>query len=311
MPGRRVLVIGEALVDIVERTDGSQTSFVGGSPANVAVGLARLGQSVELLTSVGDDGYGERIIDHLQRAGVGVVDGSQHHGPSSTALAVLDEQGIATYTFDIAWDLDPIPPTHEPLAVHTGSIACVLGPGATRVREELNKLAPRATITFDPNVRADLMGERSNAREHVESIVRLSDIVKVSVEDLEWLCPGRAVDDVAAELLSMGPAIVFVTRGAEGSFGLSARTYAEFHTPEVTVVDTVGAGDAFMAGIIDAVAREGLLGVEAREELRSIEAGTLRRIGDYAANVARLVVTRAGAEPPYREEVLAAMGDQT
>lgn len=302
-------MIGEALVDIVESTDGTRTSFVGGSPANVAVGLARLGQSVELLTSIGDDAHGDWIVDHLEGADVSVVDGSRHHGPSSTALAVLDEHGVADYTFNISWDLGTELATHEPLAVHTGSIACVLEPGATRVREELDRLAPRATITFDPNIRPDLMGERDNAREHVEHIVRLSDIVKVSVEDLDWLYPGRRAHDIATEWLTEGPAIVFVTRGAEGSFGQSAQSLAEFHAAKVAVVDTVGAGDAFMAGIIDAVAREGLLGVDARKELREIGAESLQRVGDYAANVARLVVTRAGAEPPYREEVLAAMGN--
>lgn len=113
--------------------------------------------------------------------------------------------------------------------------------------------------------------------------------------------------DIAADWLAAGPAIVFVTLGAEGSFAITEHSRAESHAAPVTVVDTMGAGDAFMAGIIDAVAWEGLLSAEARDHLRGIDPGSLQRVGDYAAQVARLTVTRAGAEPPYREEVLAEM----
>lgn len=303
---RRILVIGEALVDVVERPDGTHSAHVGGSPANVAVGLGRLGRHVDLMTWIGNDDFGDLIVRRLNESSVSLVKGSRHSGSTSTALAILDDQGAAAYTFDIAWDLGPAEAAPEPIVVHMGSIACVLEPGATRVMEELDRMATLATITYDPNIRPELMGDREDARTHIESVVGKSDIVKVSIEDLAWLYPTRESRDVAAEWLTHGPAVVFVTLGSEGSFGVAARSYAEFRAPVVTVVDTVGAGDAFMAGIIDAMAFEDLLGIDVRRELHDIDADTLQRVGDYASLVARLTVAKAGAEPPTRAEVLAA-----
>ncbi len=304
----RVLVIGETLIDVVERPGGSREEFVGGSPCNVAVGLARLGMPVELLTSIGDDNYGNKIVEYLERASVALVGGSQHHGRTSTARASLDDRGAAEYSFDIIWDLGEAGQVSKPVAVHTGSVACVLEPGATRVREEIDRLAPHATITFDPNIRPDLMGEREDARDHVEKIVRLSDVVKVSSEDIAWLYPDQDPRTVATQWLTRGPAVVFVTAGAKGSFGAARNAMVEFATPKVDVVDTVGAGDAFMAGIIEGLAHEGLLGVEAREHLHKIDVESLHRVGEFAAHVAGLTVAKAGAQPPYLSQVLASMG---
>lgn len=299
-----ILVIGEALIDIVEQPDGTRTEHVGGSPANVAVGLSRLGQAPQVFTSYGRDDHGDLIAAHLEASGVGVVDGSRHDGPTSTALARLDGTGAADYTFDIVWDLPPLAPIEPPTAVHTGSIAAFLEPGASRVVEELQRWAPTCTITFDPNIRPSLIGSRDVAVAQVERIVALSDLVKVSDEDLAWLYPDADPRERAEQWLALGPSVVFVTLGPKGSFGMSAAGAVDIHPRPVVVVDTVGAGDAFMAGLIDGVAREGLLGNA--HALRRIDTDALTRVGEHASTVSRITVSRAGAQPPTRAEVLEA-----
>ena len=301
-----ILVIGEALIDIVEQSDGQRSEHVGGSPTNVAVGLSRLGQHPSLFTSFGNDARGDLIAAHLGAADVPVVDGSRHDGPTSTALARLNQSGAADYTFEIVWDLPSLSPIDPPIAVHTGSIATFLEPGCSRVVEELSRWAPTATISFDPNIRPSLIGSRDVARAQVERIVAMSAVVKVSDEDLEWLYPGTDPRRQAAQWLALGPAVVFVTLGPDGSFGMSAAGTVDIRPKPVDVVDTVGAGDAFMAGLLDSLAREGLLGAHNAATLSKVGTDTLRRIGEHAATVARITVSRAGAQPPTKAEVLSA-----
>lgn len=301
-----ILVVGEALIDIVEQSDGRRAEHVGGSPANVAVGLSRLGQRARLLTSFGTDAHGAFIARHLESAGVEVVTGSRRAGRTSTALARLDRTGAADYTFDITWDLPTTAAIGSPAAVHTGSIAAFLEPGAAHVLELLESRTAESTISFDPNIRPGLIGPPGTARARVETIVSLSDVVKVSDEDLAWLHPGRDALEIAQTWLELGTSAVFVTLGAAGSFGVSRSGLVDIPARAVEVIDTVGAGDAFMAGLIDGLAREAMLGAGARVLLRAIDAGTLRRVGLHAATVSGLTVARSGAQPPTREEVLAA-----
>ncbi|MGB0971280.1 MAG: PfkB family carbohydrate kinase, partial [Mycobacterium sp.] len=125
----RALVIGEALIDIVEREVGAVTEHVGGSPLNVAVGLARLGRATDFLTYIGNDAHGKQIREYANSAGVQLVPGSQVARHTPTARAALDAEGSASYTFDIDWQLTGTPQVAPPLIVHTGSIASVLEPG--------------------------------------------------------------------------------------------------------------------------------------------------------------------------------------
>src|SRR6478735_8096068 len=150
---QRALVIGEALIDIVER-DGLVTGeHVGGSPLNVAVGLARLGREVDFLTHIGTDSRGQRITDYVESSGVQLVTGSQDAARTPTARATLDSKGSATYTFDIDWQLSGTPEVAPPLVVHTGSIATVLEPGCLATAALVDAYHVSATLTFDPNVR--------------------------------------------------------------------------------------------------------------------------------------------------------------
>ncbi|MFI9292037.1 carbohydrate kinase [Streptomyces gardneri] len=297
-----ILVIGECVADIVRAPAGSGAAdrvHPGGSPANVAYGLARLGRDVTLLTQLADDPSGQLIADHLKGAGVRVeVGGVPARTPS--AVVGLDARGQATYTFDIAWTLEAAPARPAPAHVHIGSIAAVTAPGAAAVLAVTEALRDRATVSYDPNVRPALMGEHGEAVARVERCVALSDLVKASDEDLAWLYPGESPRTVAARWLALGPAVVLVTRGAEGSLALTREETVTADAPQVAVVDTVGAGDSFMSAVLDTLAgRE-------REALGALGAeyltGLLRKAGAAAA----VTVSRAGANPPDRAELDAA-----
>jgi len=298
------LVVGEALVDVVVRTDGAVQSHPGGSPANVALGLGRLGRDVELLAYLGDDENGSVVREHLAASGVSLAQGSLDAPSTSVATARLDETGAASYEFDLTWDISAkAAPRPAPIVVHTGSIAAVLSPGAAAVREIVEANRPTATVTYDPNARPTLMGDPAEARALVEQMIALADVVKVSDEDVEWLCGGD-VDAAAREWASSGPAFVVVTRGGEGATAfLADGRELSIAAPKVTVADTVGAGDSFMGGLIDGLWGAGLLGAERREALRAIDDATLTAILERCARIAAITVSRPGANPPGSAEL--------
>ncbi|MFB7588928.1 carbohydrate kinase [Streptomyces sp. NPDC056169] len=299
------LVIGECVADIVRAPAGSGAAdrvHPGGSPANVAYGLARLGRDVTLLTQLADDPAGRLIAGHLTGAGVRIALGGT---PARTPSAVvgLDERGRATYTFDIAWTLEAGAAAEadaSPSHVHIGSIAAVTAPGADTVLAETGRLRDRVTVSYDPNVRPELMGEHAEAVARVERCVALSDLVKASDEDLAWLHPGEDPLAVAARWLTLGPAVVLVTRGADGSFALTRHHAVAAGAPPVSVVDTVGAGDSFMSAVLDTLAGQD------RAALGELSAEELARLLDRAGSAAAVTVSRAGAQPPDRAELDAA-----
>ncbi|SEJ35044.1 carbohydrate kinase family protein [Demequina mangrovi] len=299
-----VLVVGEALVDIVVRPDGTE-EHPGGSPANVALGLARLGREADLLTRLGLDPHGALIATHLQDSGVTIAPGSGGPGSTSVATATLDAAGAASYEFDIDWRINPgIRMRNMPLAVHTGSIAAVLEPGATDVKRLVQALRAGATITYDPNARPSLMGDPAEARVSIERFVRLSDVVKASDEDLAWLAPEEDVADVARAWAATGPAMVVVTRGGEGATAyLHDGREITIPSIDVDVADTVGAGDSFMAGIIDGLWSAGLLGAKNRDALREITDATVTRVLTRCARIAGITCSRPGANPPTADEL--------
>ena len=189
----------------------------------MALGLGRLGRRVSLLSRVGDDARGERVRAHLAASGVSLVPGTITPGPTSTATAVLDARGVASYEFVLDWRLPATADVPEAKALHTGSIAAFLPPGGDAVLDLVRRAAGRLTVSFDPNARPALMGDAPAARRRVEAFVAAADVVKVSDEDLAWLAPGVGPLDVARAWLALGPAIVVVTRGPEGP-SASART---------------------------------------------------------------------------------------
>jgi fructokinase len=296
----RGLVIGEALIDIVERDGQTYAEHVGGSPLNVAVGLARLRREVDFLTHIGDDPHGRRIAEYVNAAGVQLVSGSQTASRTATARLAISEDGSADYVFDLDWQLSGTPMVTPPLFVHTGSIAAVQEPGCLAVAALVDTYHVSATITFDPNVRPSLIVDRDLARARIEHLVERSDIVKVSEEDLRWIDPEHSPERIAQTWLALGPAIVAVTMADRGATAVCAAGVARVPARPVKVVDTVGAGDAFMVGLIDALWGRGLLGAQRRAELAAIDLDALTVALEAANNAAALTVARAGADLPDR-----------
>ncbi|MGW4234554.1 carbohydrate kinase family protein [Streptomyces sp. NPDC004980] len=301
-----LLIIGECVADIVRLPGAADQVHPGGSPANVAYGLARLGRNTTLLTQLGPDDNGLLIRDRLTAAGVEVrTDGAT--APTPSAAVTLDDDGRATYTFEITWTLAPGTPPRSPHHVHTGSVAAVMEPGAASVLAGVEALRESATVSYDPNVRPELMGDHATAVRGVERFVALSDVVKASDEDLEWLYPGEAPDDVAERWLTTGPAVVLVTRGGDGALAVLPGGPVAIGAPRTDVVDTVGAGDAFMSGTLHALASHGLLGPNGRERLRALDRATVTDVLRHAAASAAVTVARAGANPPDEPELRAAL----
>jgi fructokinase len=294
-----VLVVGESLVDIVRRPDGTTLEYAGGSAANVAVALARLGRPVEFATSFADDPRGAVLARHLNQSAVGLLGDPHCVERTSTAVATIADDGSASYTFDIEWRLPEIPEV-TPQVVHTCSLGAVMEPGAADVRLLLERLRSGATISYDINTRPAVTGVGPEVVRAVEDVVALADLVKASDEDLEALYPGEPVERAAERLRGLGPSAVVVTRGRDGAtwFG----PYGRVDTPamETDVADTIGAGDTFGAAVIDALCDLGAVGGR-MAGLGSSEVDGLLR---YAARAAAVTVSRPGADPPYRHELL-------
>jgi fructokinase len=299
-----VLVIGEALVDVVREDDGSEVARPGGSPLNVAVGASRLGDEVTLHSDFGADPHGVTIARHLEESGVSVTPGTVRDEPTSVALASIAPDGSATYTFAISWDPAPYEP--EPgrfAAVHAGSIGAAREPGATAVEGLLGRMRPDSIVTFDPNIRPALQGEHPEALARAERLVALADVVKASDEDVEWLYPDATVAETLERWLALGPALVVVTRGAGGADALARSGPVHVEAATGPVADTIGAGDSFMAGLIAGLGDLRLLGAQRRGELERIPVADVRQVVGFGARCAGITVSRPGADPPTRDEV--------
>jgi fructokinase len=309
-----VLVVGEALVDIVgtanrsKNGNGRTKATPGGSPANVAVGLARLGVPTELVTRFGTDPYGDQLGAHLFGNGVQLAPGSVDPGfRTSTATATLDAAGVASYQFDITWEPPALSLSRGCPAVHTGSIATVLEPGADAIHAFLKSLAEQpVTVTLDPNARPTITPDPVSTWSAVRDLAALSDLVKLSDEDCEFLRPGLSPDQIAAELLTVDRTrCVVITRGGEGAIGISRDARVDVTAPVIEVVDTVGAGDSFMSALIAGLHVHGLLG---SARLEGLTESVLRDVVDYAVKAAAITCTRHGADPPTAAEHVATWG---
>ena len=289
------VVVGEALVDLVGQRGGRTfVAHPGGSPANVALGLARLGVPVTLMTRLGPDVLGEMIFEHLRASGVRVNGGPAQGMSTSLAIATL-AAGVAAYDFRIEWDMPALAPLPiETRCLHTGSLATALRPGNANVMDlvEQERTRGRVTISYDPNVRPALLGDAARARADIECLVGLSDVVKVSDEDLRWLYPDQPDELVAQDWLGLGPALVVVTRGAVGVYAVCAGL--ELHRPAVPIdlVDTVGAGDSFTSGLLEALHPADLIGGSRREAVAAIDESTLVSVVEAAALTAAITCSR-------------------
>ncbi|WJM15350.1 PfkB family carbohydrate kinase [Microbacterium arborescens] len=292
MGAPEVLVLGEALVDIVETADGV-TEHVGGSPANVAVGVARLGVPVRLVTRLGRDERGERIARHVRDAGAKVAEASWTDASTDTARARIRPDGSAEYEFDVAGVVPPVALDGAAL-VHTGSIALFLDPGGETCLAALEAARGDAIVTVDPNIRPALVGARETALARFARAAAAADLVKLSDEDAEWLWPGDDAPTVLETIARLGAAVVVMTRGGDGAIGRAPDgTVVEVAGVAVVVADTIGAGDSFMASLIATLVDRGV----------PTDAEALVRALRIAARAAAITVSRPGANPPTRAEL--------
>lgn len=300
-----VLVVGEALVDVV-----GEATHVGGSPLNVAVGLSRLGQQTRLLTRYGRDEWGQLIDAQLRANDVALVQ-QPDAGRTSSARVTLDDAGVASYDFDIDWAIEADVAARAidtgTRAVHTGSIATVLQPGADSVRQIVELARGRALVTFDPNCRPTVMPDHAYAVAQAEAFVALSDVVKASDEDLAWLYPERTIEQTLRAWVELGVSLAVATRGGEGALAVTRDAMAEVPGVSVAVADTVGAGDSFMAALIDGLLRRTPAGAGVASALADLTTTELERLLGYCTRAAAVTVSRPGADPPHRSELAQAL----
>lgn len=300
----RALVIGESLMDIIRpiNDDSRPMERPGGSPMNTSLGLARQGVDVQFITELGADAYGDEIEEKLVRAGVDVLAGMRT-GCTNIAYADLRADGSADFHFDIEWCLEHGAVAHAPVdVVHFGSLGAALMPGAQTVEDLVRAARSTSTISFDPNIRPVLDHDLEAARDRVERQARLSDIVKVSEEDLAHVYGSATHDSIARRWLAAGVSLVVITRAERGMLLLTRTARVDLAGRDADVVDTIGAGDAANAGLIAGLGTLGYLGAASRERLRSIDRRVLRAVGEWAQQTALLTIEQAGAEPPTSAE---------
>ena len=312
-----VAVAGEALVDLVPAPVGGYFEIApGGSPANVALGLARLGVPARLLARIADDMLGRRIRDHLTHNGVQLDHAVAAEEQTSLAMVSLDADGSPAYDFRITgtadWQWTPAelegaldPGAAGPVvALHSGSIALTTPPGDAVLRDLLARASESVTISYDPNCRPLLMGRPENVLGGVHELLGVADVVKVSQEDLHWLLPELSPEQVVDDWLSRGPTLVAVTLGSEGVLaGTSAGLRARRPGVSVKVIDTVGAGDTFSAALLAGLHRARLLGIDRQDALAALDYSTLDELLYDAVLAAAICCSRRGADPPTRGDL--------
>ncbi len=304
------VVCGEALWDLFGSESEQGLAFdarIGGSPFNVAVGLARLDQPSALFTGLSTDRLGERLRKALEIEGVATELLVRSERPTTLSLVDVGPDGGPVYAFygkgaaDRAIEAGALPDLDTAVwGLHAGSYSLVVEPVGSALLALFEREADRRLLTLDPNVRLNVEPRVTLWRERVERFVRLAGVVKVSDEDLQLLYPDSDPIEIARRWRDLGPSLVIVTRGAQGAEALAAAGQVTISGRPVEVVDTVGAGDAFQAALITALA---LRNLKTRASLEALDGATIARILEYAAAAAALACARRGADLPRRDDL--------
>jgi len=301
------LVVGEALVDVVRTLDGQERDHPGGSAANAAVALARLGQEVWFASAYADDPHGRMLAHHLAANDVSLAGDPHVLDRTATAVATIGDDGAAEYEFDIDWRLPDVelPPDASPVVVAFGSIAAALEPGASEVHALVAGLRPSALTYFDVNARPAITGTGAAVSARAESMASVADLVKASDEDLAALWPDLPEDAVVQRFLDLGVGAVVVTRGPQGASWISRLGRIDVGMPRVTVSDTIGAGDTLGAATVEGLWQRRLVGPGTASRLAALPLEEAQAVVARAVSAAAVVVSRPGADPPYRHELTA------
>ena len=301
-----IVVAGEALIDLIGE-DGALRVHMGGGPFNTAVALGRLGVPVGFLGRLSTDHHGQLLRSHLIASGVDLR--YTLTGTAPTPLAVVQrtadcEHEFTFYLAETAYtDLDSteLPELGDDvLALSAGTLGLATDPPRAALEALLEGESGRLLIVIDPNIRPAVMGDREVYRTHFERWVGFAHVIKLSDADAAWLYPDTPAESIIEMLIGRGVRLAVVTRGAEGAVARSATARAEVAATPVDVVDTVGAGDAFVAGMLGWLSRGDLLAPNAVGGLDSVALTDGLR---FAATVAGLQCSRSGATPPMLAEV--------
>jgi len=300
-----VVVTGEALVDLVLARDGSLAGHPGGGPYNVARTIGRLEQPVAYLGRISGDGFGARLRAELSADGV-IADGLvATDAPTTLALAELDDAGVARYRFYADGTSAPgltleeatrALPQHAAV-LYVGTLGLVFEPMATTLEALVARAGSDTVVALDPNCRPTTIADPAAYRSRLDRLLLRTDVMKASEEDLEWLDPGTPPVEAARALIAPGRGTALLTLGGEGAVVVTADGALEVAAPAVDVVDTIGAGDAFMGAF---------LAWWRSRELTRADLGDTHRVADaaaFACRVAALTCSRAGADPPRLAEL--------
>jgi fructokinase len=309
-----VIVIGEAIIDLLPAGPPRTFQAVpGGSPYNVSVGLARLGHPATLMARLADTAFGRILRDHALAEGIDLRAAPRAAEPSTLAVVSLDASARASYDFyldgtaDWQWTAEETGRAPEATAVfHFGSIASWTRPGDAAIHELAGQMRSRGDVlvSYDPNVRPGLLLDHRHGQRVVERALGLAHLAKASTDDVAWLYPGRPVEEVARDWLGRGVTMVVITSSADGAYAYTAQGWS-VHRPalDIAVVDTVGAGDSFTAGLIGSLIRRGQ---HSPAELARCPADQVSGALDDAILVASLNCERRGNDPPTAADVAAA-----
>lgn len=303
----RIVVCGEALIDIVPAGDGVLQALPGGGPFNTARALGRLGVPTSFLGRLSDDGFGEILATRLREDGTDLSLVSRGPEPTTLAVAELDRAGVAAYRFYVAGTSAPgLTPAMLPAALpeavtalHIGTLGLVLEPMATTIEGLTMRESGTRLVMLDLNVRAALVRDAGAYHRRLESLMAASTVVKASEADLAWLFPDLDLEAAAERILACGAGMAVVTLGARGAFGVRSGLRVSVRAPSVNVNDTIGAGDAF-----DAAFLAWLHGHDALRPDLNLDRGSLAAALEFACLAASLTCARAGADPPWRTEVI-------
>ncbi|WP_209833887.1 carbohydrate kinase [Ruegeria sp. HKCCE3926] len=307
-----ILCCGEALIDMIsEPTASGAIGFVphtGGAVLNTAVAMGRLGVPVGMLTGLSSDMFGQQLIDALKASHVDTTHVIISDRPTTLAFVQLSDKH-ASYSFVdentagrmlLPEDMpDQLPAVS---ALYLGGISLACEPCADAYAALLDRHGSDRAVMLDPNIRPDFIKDQTRFRTRLNRMISRADIVKVSDEDLDWIIPGAESEAAKASvLLQAGPSVVIVTRGSDGAHGyLADGSEVSVPVKPVEVVDTIGAGDTFNAGVLTELSRAGHL---TKSGLRGLTVESLQAAMELGADVAAVTVSRAGAEPPWAHEL--------
>jgi fructokinase len=299
-----IVVVGEALVDLLVRPDGSLAAVPGGGPYNTARAIARLGERVAWVGGLSDDRFGRELEAGLVADGVALDLVQRTTDPTTLALAELDADGAATYRFYTERTSAPavLPgPFAAGLpagtrALHAGTLGFVLEPLASTVEALVAALPDDALLMVDPNCRPSITTDPDAYRARIRRVLGRADVVKVSTDDLAFLEPGAEALDAAARIATLGAHAVLVTDGGGPVRVLTAGSVATVDVPAVRIVDTVGAGDTFGGAVLASLVHDGV-------SRATLESDSLMRAVRFGVRASAITCSRAGANPPTLDEV--------